>query len=215
MMGSITAVSIGLLASVIYSICVHEAAHAYTASALGDPTPRRLGRCTLNPIPHIRATPFATLFLPLISWGLSGGSMVFGGGACPVDVRNLKNPRRDDILVSAAGPLSNLLLCVLGTILILIPGLFPQGKVGFVLLLMFSKMNLILFCFNLLPAPPLDGSRILLAIAPESERFFRSIMSYGEYIPIVAAMVIFRYLAAPLLNSYDILVGTIYNAIRM
>jgi Zn-dependent protease len=201
---------IGTLAGVIYSICIHEAAHAYSADALGDPTPRALGRCTLNPVPHIQATPFATLGLPVMSFLFSGGTMMFGGGACPVNVAYLRNPRRDDIIVSAAGPLANLVLSALCVILAMIPFITPGDSVLLPLLLNLAVMNFLLFLFNLIPAPPLDGSRILVRLVPDAQRFYATLMSYGEMLPLVIALVLFRYVGSPIVWAYgDLVVGLV------
>jgi Zn-dependent protease len=156
----------------LFAISVHESAHAWTASYFGDQTARMLGRITLNPLKHI--DPIGTVLFPLI--GAITGAPIFGWAKpTPVNVRELGHPRRDHMLVAAAGPASNFLIAIvaLGLLLIaqrVIPaGFGPSGGpeeasilTGVVsLLFAFMVINLILGVFNLIPIPPLDGSGIL------------------------------------------------------
>lgn len=168
----------------IFSLSFHECAHAWMASRLGDQTARLQGRVTLNPMYHV--DPFGTLLLPaLMIFG-----PLFGGGAMtgyligwakptPVITRNFKNIVRDDSLVTLAGPVSNLILALAGflglAILILTKGHLPSQQTAFtnvealeILCQLAIEVNLSLFFFNLLPLPPLDGSRILRHYLPYS-----------------------------------------------
>lgn len=165
----------------IFSLSVHECAHAWAASRLGDQTARLQGRVTLNPIYHI--DPFGTLlfpalmiFGPLFSGGALGGFLFGWAKPTPVITRNFKNIVRDDTLTTLAGPVSNLLLAFGGFLglaaLILFQGHLPPQALGSnieALALLFElaiNVNLALFFFNLLPLPPLDGSRILRHFLP-------------------------------------------------
>ncbi len=166
----------------LFALSFHEAAHAWTASRLGDPTARMLGRVTLNPLKHI--DPFGTIFLPLL--GLFGGGLLFGWAKpTPVTGRNFRNYKRDDTLVTLAGPISNLLLAVGSLIALLLlkrfapfglqcvagvvqgaldPDLMAAAPVVFPLTLVFFigvELNLVLAVFNLMPFPPLDGSHLV------------------------------------------------------
>ncbi len=174
------------LAVLLVSLTIHEAAHAWSASVLGDPTARALGRVSLNPLVHI--DPVGTLFFPLI--GLIFGGMVFGWAKpVPVNTLNLKSPRKDHLLIAAAGPVSNLLqalFCLLG--LYLLMGFFGRYEVAshsvlrplFELFYWGLILNVILAVFNLFPIPPLDGSWILQGILPDNlARAMDSLRPYG------------------------------------
>lgn len=166
----------------IFSLSVHECAHAWMASRLGDQTARLQGRVTLNPMYH--ADPFGTLLLPalmifgpLLGGGMMGGFLFGWAKPTPVITRNFKKIVRDDVLTTLAGPVSNLLLALVGfaglVLIIVSQGYLPQGQtlgsnVEALSLLceLAITVNLALFFFNLLPLPPLDGSRILRHFLP-------------------------------------------------
>lgn len=170
----------------LFSLSLHEAAHAWMANRLGDPTARMLGRITLNPIKHI--DPLGTVILPLIMLFVSPGFLFGWAKPTPVSQRNFKNVTRDDILTTVAGPASNVLAAIAATIAMLIlshvgatgaaivhelamgvidPSL--RGSVLFPLALVFyftMLLNLFLAVFNLLPLPPLDGSHVFRHMLP-------------------------------------------------
>ena len=146
----------------IFSAIVHEVSHGLMAERLGDDTAREQGRITLNPIPHI--DPYGTILLPLFMWISTGGRFFFGAAKpVPVNFNNLRHPRSGMALVSLAGPLSNFLLAILFVIPI---KLHLVNTVSYPILLMGIYINLLLGTFNLIPIPPLDGSKILAALAP-------------------------------------------------
>lgn len=155
----------------IVSLSVHEAAHAWTADRLGDPTARLLGRLTLNPLAHIDW--IGTVLFPLVAL-FSGFPLLGWAKPVPVNWANLRSPRRDFAIVAAAGPISNLLLAVAGAVVVnLLLDLrnIPSDDVArlvFMLLLQFVFLNVLLAVFNLLPVPPLDGGNILAGLVPES-----------------------------------------------
>jgi len=150
----------------LFSLTFHEAAHAWMAQRLGDPTARMLGRLSLNPMVHL--DPFGTLMLVLSDFRFGWAKPV------PVDVRNFADPKRGIFLTAAAGPASNIILAVgCGLVFrLLIAGAFGDAlSEGFARTLarMFGLglvMNLSLATFNLIPLPPLDGSKILFGLAP-------------------------------------------------
>jgi Zn-dependent protease len=158
----------------IFSLTVHEAAHAWSASRLGDDTARRLGRVSLNPIVHI--DPIGTLVLPLIAM-VSNAPVIGWAKPTPVNTRNLAHPRRDHILVTAAGPASNLIIAVTAaaalrlmsddTSVSQLQGAHPLAAVATETLL----LNVLLAVFNMLPIPPLDGGQILMALLPPTVAF--------------------------------------------
>src|ERR1700679_4004755 len=184
----------------VLAFSVHESAHAYVAMRLGDPTAYMLGRVTLNPLKHL--DPLGSVFMPLIAlvyhWPLIGWAK-----PCPITPRNFRNPRRDDILVSLAGPASNLAMASLALILLVIlkhaggvqsigaamamadhiPGVDPGGLRLFpvAMLLYFGvTINLLLFVFNLIPIPPLDGSHVLRQFLPyKVEQVYNRIGMFG------------------------------------
>jgi len=159
-----------VLPPLIFAVTLHEVAHGWVAKQFGDPTALMAGRITLNPVKHV--DPLGTIIVPLVLYFLSMGQMAFGWAKpVPVAFNNLNNPRRDMILVAAAGPGSNILM---GTLWALLPTVaFPllavsEDLVG--LLLQMSefgiRINVILAVFNMLPIPPLDGGRVLAGLLP-------------------------------------------------
>ena len=154
----------------IFCIIVHECAHGLMAYWRGDDTAMRLGRITLDPIPHI--DPWMSILMPAILWFSTNGAFVFGGAKpVPVVPSNLRDPKRDMMLVAWAGPVSNILLAVgFALVLNLIP-LAAGYSVDFavncaIILKRLILVNLVLAFFNLIPIPPLDGSKILAGILP-------------------------------------------------
>lgn len=152
----------------VFAITVHEAAHGWVASKLGDPTAKQLGRLTLNPIPHI--DPVGTIILPIAMLLLSG--FIFGWAKpVPVNIRNFHEPRKDMALVALAGPASNLMMALFWGLMWKLAVILPDSMHWFAVpLLLMGKIgitfNLILMVLNLLPLPPLDGSRVLSWFLP-------------------------------------------------
>ena len=184
-----TALILFEFAALIFALTFHEFAHAWTASYMGDQTARLMGRVTLNPVRHL--DPLGSVILPLVS-AFAHFPLLGWAKPTPVTTRNLKNIKRDEIIIVLAGPASNLLLAILSLILLLfIKHVVPSGP-GAVLnaaflsmrmegatvqgqsaiypiaLLLYSSIviNLLLAIFNLIPVPPLDGSRILRHYLP-------------------------------------------------
>jgi len=153
-----------LLAVLIFSLSFHEAAHAWAATRLGDPTARMLGRLTLNPLKHIDW--IGTVLFPLIMF-TTNAPLIGWAKPVPVDMRNLRHPRRDFALVALAGPISNLILAIVAAVA------FETLKAtgGYVnlagqVLLLSVLMNVALAVFNLFPVPPLDGGNVLMGVVP-------------------------------------------------
>ena len=176
------------LAVILFAISFHESAHAWAALKFGDTTARDLGRISLNPLRHIDL--FGRVLLPILLYFTSG--LIFGyAKPTPVNLRNTPNPRLANFGVSAAGPLSNLLLCAIG----ILPLLLLRHTIGggtasesvvvplWAIAGAFVMVNFSLGIFNLIPIPPLDGSWVVSSIFGDPvDRFFRTIAPFGFFV---------------------------------
>lgn len=186
-----------ILPILLFSVVIHELSHGLMALRCGDPTAKELGRITLNPIPHIDLV--GSILVPLISLMATGRVFIAWAKPVPVNPMNFRNPRKDDILVSVVGPLSNLLvglLCVFGVVVLarlsdLAFGSLPAvaGDGVNVLVRMFyggMYLNVWLAVFNLLPIPPLDGSHVVASMLPERiSQQYRQIGFFGIFVIIL------------------------------
>jgi Zn-dependent protease len=171
---------------VVLAIVLHECAHGWMANRLGDPTAKRMGRLTLNPLKHV--DPVGTILVPgalylLHAFGVTHTLIMFGWAKpVPVNFHALPNPRRDKILVALAGPVTNLLIAFVFAQLIRFGVFLPLAQV----FLWGVLLNVALAIFNLLPVPPLDGSRIISGLIPDGcERAYSRIEPFGIIIVIV------------------------------
>lgn len=199
-----------LLASalaVIVGIVIHESAHALTAYLLGDKTARSRGRVSLNPLNHI--DPFGTIVLPLLM--LAAGGPVFAfAKPVPVYLDNLKHPKRDEVLVSAAGPVSNLVLAALGAMIMRLVYDQAYASMGYVVaqqVMMFGStfivVNLSLAFFNLIPLPPLDGSSILVPfLKGEALASYYKVQRYAMPILIAVLYLLPQVTGIDIIGSY-------------
>jgi Zn-dependent protease len=168
----------------LFSLTVHEMAHAWTADRLGDPTARLLGRVSLNPLVH--ADPVGTVLFPLIAM-ITGAPLIGWAKPVPVNVRQLRHHRRDYVLVAAAGPASNLLMAVTAGCLLAVLPISPQtldeANVSAPLATFLSqamRLNVLLAVFNMIPIPPLDGGNVLAGLLPNHlAGIFNQIRPYG------------------------------------
>jgi Zn-dependent protease len=175
------------LAVLLFSLTVHEAAHAWSAFRLGDSTARHLGRVSLNPVVHI--DPIGTLLLPLIA-AVTGAPLIGWAKPVPVDTRRLGRPRRDFMIVAAAGPASNLALAVVAALVLRLAPRQDLAAGGFevvgpivVLALVGLQVNLLLALFNMIPVPPLDGGNVLGGLLSGALRArHEALRPYGVFI---------------------------------
>ncbi len=189
---------IPLIAGVLLiAFTVHEFAHAYTANKLGDPTAKKQGRLTLNPMQHL--DPIGTLLIFIVGFGWAR--------PVPVNRNYFKNPRLGGILVSLMGPVSNFALALIGTgimyglVVTGIAATLPSLVVQFFSL--FVYLNVLLFVFNLIPLPPLDGYRIVEDLVPPSVR--AKMMQYEQYGSLIFLILVItplgRYTIYPIINN--------------
>ena len=169
----------------IASLSVHEAAHAWAADRLGDPTARQLGRLSLNPAVHI--DPIGTVLFPLIAM-MTNVPLIGWAKPVPVDTRHLRHPKRDFAIIAAAGPISNLTMAAIGAVIF---ALLPDAAPGDIaaraltrpldtLLLEFIQLNVLLAVFNMIPVPPLDGGNVLIGVLPHAgSRMVEQLRPYG------------------------------------
>jgi Zn-dependent protease len=218
----------------ILAFSIHECAHAWTAMRLGDPTAKMLGRVTLNPLKHL--DPFGSVIMPALAlfyhWPLIGWAK-----PTPITARNFKNYRRDDILVTLAGPASNLLSATVALILLIVikhlvpggviaiatavalashipgvatenlPTLFPIALFLYFVIL----INLLLFVFNLIPIPPLDGSHVVRHFLPyKALQIYDRIGMFGLFLLfLVGGSFIFSVFFSPLLATFNHILFTL------
>lgn len=188
--------------AVIIGIVVHESAHALAAYALGDKTARSRGRVSLNPLNHI--DPFGTILLPLLMIAAGGPVFAFAKPV-PIYLGNLKHPKRDELLISLAGPASNIVLACLGALLLsgVVNGSVWATAAGSIVAefaLTFIFVNLSLAFFNLIPLPPLDGSSILVPfLKGEALNTYYRIQQYAMPILIVVLYLL------PMLTGIDLI----------
>jgi len=190
----------------IFSIVIHEFSHGWMANYLGDPTAKYQGRLTLNPLPHI--DPLGSVLVPFLMF-LSGTGIIFGWAKpVPYNPYNLKDQKRGPALVAAAGPLANLFIAVFFGIVIRI--LIAQGVdssvipfLGFIVLI-----NIVLGIFNLVPIPPLDGSKLLFSALPYSTHRFQEFLERnGMLLLLVFIFFGFQLIIPIIFGLFKLIVG--------
>ena len=177
-----------LIPAVVIALTFHEYAHAVVAYKLGDPTAKYSGRLTLNPVSHVDPIGMLMLFFAGFGWAKP----------VPVNPYNLRDPKRDMVLVSLAGPMSNLILAVLFSFLFRIFYIFgSQALIDVVYKIIW--INIVLAVFNMLPIPPLDGSKILAGIVPGDNSWLNYLEQYGF---IILAILILTGMLGPILMFF-------------
>jgi Zn-dependent protease len=163
-------INIYFIIALVVAVTVHEFSHAWMATFLGDPTARMQGRLSLNPLKHLDPVGTIMLFIAGIGWGRP----------VPYDPRHLKKPLRDSALIALAGPLSNLLVVfVLAVPFRMLASFADPNSFSIILLQTVITLNLVLMIFNLIPIPPLDGSKVIFSILPR--RFYPLLYQYKNY----------------------------------
>lgn len=186
------------IAILIFSVVIHEVSHGYAAYFLGDPTAKYAGRLTLNPLKHL--DPWGSFLVPLFLT-ISHLGIIFGWAKpVPYNPYNLSNQKYGPALVGVAGPLSNLALALLAGVMIrimLVIGV-EDGFFGYNILALLVVINVFLIVFNLLPIPPLDGSKLLFAFLPVSEYTKAMLEQYG-----FVFLLLFLYVFSDLLRVLE------------
>jgi Zn-dependent protease len=187
-----------ILITIVISLSIHEAMHAYAAHALGDTTAKDMGRLSLNPLKHI--DPLTTVALPIVTL-LLFHIPILAARPVPFNPNRVKYNEFGGAIIAAAGPLSNLVLAIIGALLIHLAT--SVALLNF--LDTFTILNVAIFVFNILPIPPLDGSRVLYAFAPEPlQEFMQQIEPYGLFI--IFGLILTGVLTSLLINlNNDIL----------
>jgi len=178
---------------VLFAVVLHEVAHGWVADKLGDDTARWMGRLTLNPLKHI--DPVGTILIPVLLLVMQSPFLFGYAKPVPINWRKLRNPNRDMVLVALAGPLTNLALALLSTAVLAIAATMPESMLWFTqpLALMCQAsiiINLVLFIFNLLPLPPLDGGRVAVGLLPGPMAYQLSKLERYGFIIIVVLLVL-------------------------
>ena len=183
----------------LFSLCFHEFSHAYIANKLGDNTAKRLGRLNISPLNHL--DPMGTFMLLIVGFGWAK--------PVPVNPYNLKNPKKDMMLIAAAGPISNLILALIGSLLM---RFLPYSIISSFLevFYLFIYINIALAIFNLIPLPPLDGSQIISGLVPyHKQNLLNKIHQYGPnilmgliFIGIFTKINIIHIVMSPFINFF-------------
>lgn len=183
---------------VLLAITLHEAAHGWAAAKLGDPTARLMGRVTLNPFAHVDLV--GTVIIPLALLVMNAPFLFGYAKPVPVNFSRLRNPRRDMALVALAGPASNILLAVLGALAFHLVPVLPDAATQWAaeMLQRLVLLNLILAVFNMLPVPPLDGGRILVAILPDWAAWKVARLERAGLFIVIGVLFLLPYLAGEL-----------------
>jgi Zn-dependent protease len=206
MFTDLSGIEIGaVLVSLILSMTLHEAMHGFVAHWLGDPTAAESGRLTLNPLKHINL--LTTILMPMILI-LSGLPPLFAAQPVPFNPDRIKYNEFGVALVGLAGPLTNAILAGLGAVAVHLWAAHIVSPTLFNCLVIFVEVNIAFFVFNMIPFPPLDGSRLLYAFAPEPlQELMRAIEAAGFLPLLLFILIAFEFFSGPLINIENYLLN--------
>ena len=203
---------------VLFAITVHEAAHGYAARHFGDNTAYMLGRITLNPLKHI--DPIGTILMPIMLYFATSGAFLFGyAKPVPVNFGHLRNPKRDMVWVALAGPASNFVQAIVwAVVMITLVGTGMDERFFLEMARAGVLVNLVMWAFNLVPVPPLDGGRILVGLLPwKQAQMVSRLEPYGFFI--VMGLVIFGVVGTiwlrPLMSFGYTVINFLITPLRM
>lgn len=186
------------IAILLFSVVVHEVSHGYAALWLGDPTAQIQGRLTLNPIKHLDL--IGSIFLPLALALLPGGFIFGWAKPVPYNPYNLRNRRWGELLVAAAGPLSNLVIAFVFGMIIRLSETFSLSASVLEISFLIVVINVVLALFNLMPIPPLDGSKILFSILPEQYTKFRETLERSGFLLVLLFVFVLWQFFTPVIS---------------
>jgi Zn-dependent protease len=193
----------------VFSAILHEVAHGYIAQRLGDDTAEQAGRLTLNPLKHL--DPFGSVLMPILLYLASGGSFFFAAAKpVPYNPNNLKNPRSGGAQIALAGPLTNFVLAIIFGLVVRLLSHTMASDFFITLLALVCYVNILLGVFNLVPLPPLDGSRILFAALPQTPATFKAmhfLERWGLFIVLIFVFFGFQLLVPIMSGLFTVLTG--------
>lgn len=194
-----------LILILFFSVILHEIAHGYAALGLGDPTAKYAGRLTLNPISHI--DPVGSVFVPILCAILPGSFMIGWAKPVPFNPYNLSNRRWGELMIAIAGPLTNFAIAIFFGLLIRFSTLVGLGDTFIQLSFTIVTVNVVLAIFNLVPIPPLDGSKILFGLFPSLEKHRDFFEGYGMFFVLLFVFFLSSYLTPLFVWTIEIITG--------